>query len=54
MLVCALVYAIAHETAGAARTGLPCALYLEEGRAASYNSGASRRENAPAYPPLTA
>jgi hypothetical protein len=30
--------------------GLPCALYFEEGRAARYNSGASRRENALAYP----
>jgi hypothetical protein len=32
--------------------GLPCALYFEEGRAARYNSGASRRENTPAYPHL--
>jgi hypothetical protein len=32
--------------------GLPCALSCQSGQAARHNSGASRRENTPAYPPV--
>src|SRR4051812_45692640 len=40
MLVCALLVHIAHETAGAARTGLPCALCLS--RAGSFLANLGR------------
>jgi hypothetical protein len=50
MLVCALLCAIAHGIAGAARTRSSLHPLISEGQAARYNSGASRRENALAYP----
>ena len=50
MLVCALLCAIAHETAGAARTPSSLHPLIMEGQASRHNSGASCRENALSYP----
>src|SRR5206468_5460098 len=49
MLVCALLCAIAHETAGAARTRSSLRPLMKRGQASRYNSGASRREIAKSY-----
>jgi hypothetical protein len=54
MLVCALPCALAHETAGAARTRSSLRPHVDEGETKLKTSGKTCREVAELYPPVIA